>query len=88
LSQKTLLLFDEPTSGLDVGAKSMFWSSLQKETSASLLWSTHNLGEIDQISDQVVLLENGQSECFSNTEHLAASRNKHSVADVFDRSVS
>jgi ABC-2 type transport system ATP-binding protein len=58
-----LLLLDEPTSGLDPAGRAGFLdllSDLIAETKKSILLSTHLLGDIERLCDQVVMIERGQ----------------------------
>ena len=55
-------MFDEPTNGLDEQGKRVFWEQLQKkkESGASILVSSHNMEEIRQVCDRIILLDQGR----------------------------
>jgi ABC-2 type transport system ATP-binding protein len=57
-----LLLLDEPTAGLDAGGRAAMLSLLRllaERPGRSLVLSTHLLGDIERVCDQVVMLNNG-----------------------------
>src|SRR5207244_3324444 len=58
-----ILLLDEPTSGLDPagrGAMLRLLLQLGKEFGKSLILSTHLLGDVEQVCEQVVILFDGE----------------------------
>lgn len=58
-----LLLLDEPTSGLDPQGREAMLKLLQtlgKEHGKSLILSTHVLGDVERVCDQVVILHEGR----------------------------
>src|SRR6516165_3686069 len=58
-----VLLLDEPTSGLDPSGRSAMLQllvQLGKDFGKSLLLSTHLLGDVEQVCEQVVILHHGQ----------------------------
>ncbi|MGD8191835.1 ABC transporter ATP-binding protein [Brevibacillus ginsengisoli] len=63
-----VILLDEPTTGLDVTAAHVFHqliTSLRAEDK-TILFSSHNLGEVEKLCNRVVILHNGKS-CFEGT---------------------
>jgi ABC-2 type transport system ATP-binding protein len=57
------LLLDEPTSGLDPRARVeilRLLSQLAHENGTAVLFSTHNLHEVDQIADRVIVVDRGR----------------------------
>jgi len=69
-----LLILDEPFSGLDpVNARLM--SSVVREISASgatILFSTHQMSQADQLCDRIVLIAKGEKILDANREEIAA----------------
>lgn len=58
-----ILILDEPTTGLDPEKKYMFWKflkKLQKDHGTSILLITHNVAEVEEIVDRVILLGEGR----------------------------
>src|ERR1051326_1100537 len=61
-----VLLLDEPTSGLDPAGRDPMLSlllSLGRDHGKSMLLSTHLLGDIERVCDQVVILHQGRVLC-------------------------
>jgi ABC-2 type transport system ATP-binding protein len=61
--QPSVLLLDEPTSGLDPRARVETLKLLQRvahEDGTAVLFSTHNLHEVDQIADRVIIVDRGR----------------------------
>src|SRR5438094_5289505 len=72
-----VLLLDEPTSGLDpAGRSAMLKLLLQLGTDfgKSLLLSTHLLGDVEQVCEQVVILFNGEVRGQGGVRELCARR--------------
>jgi ABC-2 type transport system ATP-binding protein len=72
-----VLLLDEPTSGLDPagrGAMLHLLRQLGKDFGKSLLLSTHLLGDVEQVCEQVVILFNGEVRGQGNVATLCARR--------------
>lgn len=62
MGEAGLYLFDEPANGLDEQGKRVFWKQLQrkKESGATILISSHNMEEIRQVCDRIILLDKGR----------------------------
>lgn len=62
MGKSRLYLFDEPANGLDEQGKRVFWKQLQrkKESGATILVSSHNMEEIRQVCDRIILLHKGR----------------------------
>lgn len=62
IGESGLYLFDEPANGLDEQGKRVFWNQLQrkKESGATILVSSHNMEEIRQVCDRIILLNEGR----------------------------
>jgi ABC-2 type transport system ATP-binding protein len=72
-----VLLLDEPTSGLDPagrGAMLRLLLQLGKEFGKSLLLSTHLLGDVEQVCEQVVILFDGEVRGQGTVAELCARR--------------
>ncbi len=57
-----LVLLDEPTTGLDPQARHLLWQRLYelKERGVTLLLTTHYMDEAEQLSDRLVVMDQGQ----------------------------
>lgn len=67
-----LLLFDEPSNGLDEQGKQVFWQLLRqkKEAGTTILISSHNVAEIEQLCDRILLLDEGKVIYYGDKEQL------------------
>lgn len=68
-----LLVLDEPAGGLDVVARREFLEiviELLHERGATVFYSSHQLNDVERISDRVALLNNGKLEMESELDHL------------------
>ena len=56
-----LLFFDEPTVGLDITSRKLFWDTIQKlkERGKTIIFTTHYLQEADDVSERIILFNNG-----------------------------
>lgn len=59
LHQPKILLLDEPMSGLDPGGQKDVRDLLQKLTGITLVYASHQLGEIEMFCDTVTILHKG-----------------------------
>jgi ABC-2 type transport system ATP-binding protein len=72
-----VLLLDEPTSGMDPAGREAMLSlllSLGRDHGKSMLLSTHLLGDIERVCDQVVILHQGQVLCQGTVTQLCRRR--------------
>jgi ABC-2 type transport system ATP-binding protein len=62
LGQPEVLVLDEPTNGLDPGEMREVRALLQRTSDAgvTVLLSSHLLGEVEQVCDQVVVMDRGR----------------------------
>ena len=62
MAQPEILVLDEPTTGLDLESRQDLWKIMQqfKAQGGAILLSTHDLHEVSQIADQVLLIDQGQ----------------------------
>jgi len=65
LGAPDLLVLDEPTTGLDVESRINLWKEIQDYSKAggAVLLSTHDLNEVSQIADRVVIIDHGKVLC-------------------------
>lgn len=70
-----VILLDEPTSSLDPEVASKvreFLKKEQKEFGVSMLLTSHNMAEVEELADRVIFLNKGQILAEDTPEHLAA----------------
>ena len=62
LHQPQLLVLDEPTVGLDIESRNVIWEILRdlNDKGTTILLSSHYLEEVDALSDQIAIIDNGQ----------------------------
>lgn len=72
LGKSRLILLDEPTSGLDEQAKSIFREQLKrkKELGTTIVLSSHDLFEEEQLCDRMILLDHGRLLYYGEYESL------------------
>jgi Cu-processing system ATP-binding protein len=75
LFQAEVLILDEPTAGLDPLSASILKQKIvqEKEKGKLVIISSHQLSELDQLADEVMLLQDG---------HLVFHQNKHSLLNA------
>lgn len=84
-----ILLFDEPTNGLDIPSKSVFRKVLVNsvEDDQLVIISTHQVKDIENIIDKIVVLENGNI-VFEKDTYLISEKIKfqklHSISESKD----
>ncbi len=72
-----VLLLDEPTSGMDPAGREAMLNlllGLGRDHGKSLLLSTHLLGDVERVCDQVVILHQGQALCHGAVSKLCRRR--------------
>ncbi|MDO4692973.1 MAG: ABC transporter ATP-binding protein [Porphyromonadaceae bacterium] len=75
LSLRTpLLLMDEPTNGLDIPSKSVFRRMLARYSSPeqAIIISTHQVRDLEQLIDRILLLDGNQITCNESIATLSA----------------
>lgn len=83
-----LLVLDEPTSGLDPILKEKVLKIIMNEVYSkekSVIISSHNLGELERICDEILILNNGKIEYHNSLENIK--RNIKKIQVAFDMPV-
>ncbi len=73
LAEPELLLLDEPLSALDNTSKSTMIALLlnvQKQLNIPMLYVSHSMAELQQISDNLLVMNNGKITHFGNVHHV------------------
>ena len=68
----SVLLLDEPTTGLDHTARASFRSTLRGLSERTVVVSTHQVDDLDDLYDDVVVLANGRIKFTGSVEEFAA----------------
>jgi molybdate transport system ATP-binding protein len=90
LSQPRLLLLDEPMSGLDRQAKEEilpYFESLHRELSIPIVYVSHDISEVVQLADHMVVLAAGQVLVAGPTATVLERLDLDPVIDPFEASV-
>lgn len=82
-----VLFLDEPTTGLDPQNRLSMWKEIQKlkEQGVTIFLTTQYLEEAEQLSDYVVILNNGQIAASGTVEELKGLLPESSVVFTFDK---
>jgi len=79
-----LLLLDEPTAGLDPVARREFndqLQALQREQGTTVMFSSHLVGEVEQLAQRVGIIQAGRS-CFEGEVSVLRASVRRIVADI------
>lgn len=90
MTRPRLAILDEPTSGLDVINAIEIRKMIKKlaaEEKMSFLLSSHNMLEIEFVSDRVGIISKGQLMVTGKTEELKERYNASNLEEVFERVV-
>lgn len=85
LHNPSLVILDEPTVGLDPHIRRQLWAKIKelKQNGTSVLLTTHYLDEAEQLSDRVVVLDQGQIKLIDTPDKLKADFKMNNLEDVF-----
>jgi ABC-2 type transport system ATP-binding protein len=86
LNEPKLLLLDEPTASLDPDiadrTRQMFLK-IQKEKGVAILYTSHNMAEVEEICDRVIFINHGVIQDQGTPDELIAKYGKKDLNDVF-----
>lgn len=88
LNDPEILLMDEPTASLDpdIADKTLtLIEQLRRERNLSILYTSHNMGEIDRICDRVVFLDHGKIVAEDTPKNLTKLVSGATLRVVFDK---
>ena len=80
-----VLLLDEPTGGLDVTSARRVRELVRKlgEDGRTVIYSTHQLNEAEQVCDRIVIIHNGTLRADGSPEELMGNTKTKSLEDAF-----
>ena len=86
LNQPHLLLLDEPTSSLDPSAARDIRARICEfaaQEAVGVLWTSHNMHEVEQVCDRVLFLSHGRILLEGNPKTLPREYGKETLEDLF-----
>ena len=80
-----ILLLDEPTGGLDVTSARMVRKLVRKlgDEGGTVIYSTHNLAEAEQVCDRIVIIHNGTIRADGNPSELIEGTNCENLEEAY-----
>lgn len=86
INHPRLLLLDEPTASLDPSISRLIREEIKnytKKTGAAILWTSHNMQEIEEVCDQVLFLSHGRILLRGNPKTLPSEHGKKDLEELF-----
>lgn len=86
LNKPELLLLDEPTASLDPDTADWvrhYLEVFQKETGAAILLASHNMGEVERLADEVLMLRRGKIVDRGTPDDLIYRFGRQNLEEVF-----
>ena len=80
-----ILLLDEPTGGLDVTSARMVRKLVRKlgDEGGTVIYSTHNLAEAQQVCDRIVIIHNGTIRADGTPQSLLESTETNNLEEAY-----
>ena len=80
-----ILLLDEPTGGLDVTSARMVRKLVRKlgDEGGTVIYSTHNLAEAEQVCDRIVIIHNGTIRANGTPKSLLENSNTNNLEEAY-----
>jgi ABC-2 type transport system ATP-binding protein len=86
INRPRLLLLDEPTASLDPSVARSIRSSIKEyvsRTQTAVLWTSHNMREIEEVCDHVLFLSHGKILLSGNPKSLPSEYGKQDLDELF-----
>jgi sodium transport system ATP-binding protein len=86
-----VVILDEPTTGLDIMSSEFilqFIRQMAREEGKALLFSTHNLTEVERLCDRIAIINNGQMVYLGTIDELLDQTGEDSLSKAFFHLVS
>ncbi len=88
INRPQLLLLDEPTASLDPSAAQLIRAKIKKlatEDRCGILWTSHNMNEVEEVCDRVLFLSRGKVLLEGNPQTLPQEHGSATLEDLFIR---
>ena len=88
LNRPQLLLLDEPTASLDPSAAQLIRATIKKlatEDRCGILWTSHNMNEVEAVCDRVLFLSRGKILLEGDPHTLPQEHGSATLEDLFIR---
>jgi ABC-2 type transport system ATP-binding protein len=88
INQPRLLLLDEPTASLDPAAAGTIRAQIRAmatDSGTGILWTSHNMHEVEQVCDRVLFLSRGKILLQGNPKTLPAEHGAPDLEELFIR---
>jgi ABC-2 type transport system ATP-binding protein len=86
INEPSLLLLDEPTASLDPSISQLVRKKIKEyavNTQAGILWTSHNMNEIEAVCDRVLFLSRGKILLSGNPRSMPAEHGKKNLEELF-----
>jgi len=86
INEPSLLLLDEPTASLDPSVANFIRERIKNwvaKTQTTILWTSHNMYEIETVCDRVLFLSHGRILLSGNPRTLPAEHGKKDLEELF-----
>jgi ABC-2 type transport system ATP-binding protein len=86
LNQPRLLLLDEPTASMDPSAAQIVRKQIRElalEQNCGILWTSHNMYEVEEVCDRVLFLSHGRILLEGDPRALPGTHGAHSLEELF-----
>lgn len=86
LNAPRLLLLDEPTASLDPSTSRIIRAKMKeyaRDTNASILWTSHDMYEIEDVCDRVLFISHGKILLEGNPRTLPQEHGKKNLEELF-----
>jgi ABC-2 type transport system ATP-binding protein len=86
INKPRLLLLDEPTASLDPSISQLIRERIKEytvKTQAGILWTSHNMNEIEAVCDRVLFLSHGRILLSGNPRTLPTEHGKKDLEELF-----